>query len=565
MNFLDLPIEVGILILNYLDTKSKINAYNSCSGIREFFAPCHVKRLALSRSVIATARTFCHALFVDMGHHIRELNLSGVPDLTARTLKPHISNFIHLRTLDITFTDIYLPDLIEICPRYLKNLAVNFFKCPRRSRRDMVWDKCKELFKTKEFTSIHFVVFEFLDSDTPLMFLDGISLIQDLLVTVADNFRDFWDIEEVDVPFNHIDHYTINFSKLSYVFRDCRVTHKTAKCLRGVANLNFEQIEYIYIMYLEKIVVYVSPVFKSIFLVNCSDLRVETSSFLPLDFMLDGNIIFKAWNKRTTKFDEQFMKNVILELQDYFPSYICMHGRIKMKITNAPSDWYCIDACEGFEKLIDDLPEKVTLTDFCRKDGAVIRCNRPIRLTSNSKTLNNLTFLRLSNICIREDFFQILFSQCSKLETLDIYAEKRGRLGVFRGYTASLSKSIDLAERLKNVKMTSEDIEYETLFGTLSRCSTLENVHICEYERALGDHEIDVTSMLSMIERCGGLYSLFIEADMSPEQLTLLMSPLRQAAQARARDHLRIEVCDCYRGWNPFVDVFNPSPLHILD
>lgn len=565
MNFLDLPIEVGILILNYLDTKSKINAYNSCNGIRAFFAPCHVKKLVLSRSVIATVRTFYQEIFVDLGVHIKELDLSGVPDVTAKTLKPHIKNFIHLRTLDITFTDIYLPDLIQICPQNLKNISANFFKSPWKSKRNKIWDKCKELFKSKQFLNIHFVVFEFHDSDTPLMFLEGVPMTQDLQVTIADNYKDFWDIEDEAFALNNLDRYTINFSKLTYVFRDCRVTHKTSKYLQGVANLDFERVEYIYIMYLEKIVVFVSPVFKSVFSVNCSDLRVEVSPYLPLDFMLDGNIIFKAWNKSTTKFDGHFMKKLLLELQDYFPSYICMHGRVKMKITNAPSNWYCIDACEGFEKLIEDLPEKVTLTDFCRKDGALIRCNRPIRLTTNSKTLSNLTFLRLSNICIRDDFFNILFSQCSRLETLDIYVEKRGRLGVFRGYTTSLSKSIHIAKRLKNIKMTSEDIEYEILFDALSRCATLENVHICEYERALGDHEVDINSTVLLIEKCCNLYSLFIEADMSPENLTMLMSPLKEIAQKLYRDHLCIEVCDCYRGWNPFVDVFNPSPLNILD
>lgn len=563
MIFFDLPIEVGILIFNYLDIKSKINVYNSSLALRRFFAPCHFKKIVLSRSTVARANTLKQDFFVDFGQHIQELNFSGVADLSADKLRIHIPQFINLRTLDLTFTNIYLSDLPEVCPEGLKNISINFFKCPRRCVRDGIWEKCRSVFKEKLFDYVHFIIFEFLDSDTPLLFLKGLPSTRDLKITVADNYKDFWELE--DVPLSLEDDIEVNFSKLSYLFRDCRVTHKTSKCLRGVSNLGFEKLEYIFIMYLEKIIIYISPVFRSTFFVNCSDLRVEISTYLPLDFMLDGNIIFKAWNKAMTTFDEQFFTKLTEEFKDYFPSYICMHSKIKMVVTNSPSDWYCIDSCDGFENSLEYLPNKVTLTDFCRRDGSVIRCNRPITLSPNSETLKNLTFLRLSNICIRNDFFTILFFQCHKLTTLDIYVEKRGRLGMFRGYILSLSKSIHLAKSLRNIKLTSEDIEYEILFDTLSRCPTLENIHICEYERALGDGDVDVSNILLLIERCECLYSLFIEADMSPEALTMLICPLRETAQRLERDHLCIEVSDCYRGWNPFVNVFNPSPLHILD
>lgn len=563
MNFIELPIEVGILILNYLDTKSKINVYNSSLGLRRFFAPCHFKKIILSRSTVARAKTLEQNFFVDFGPHIQEINFSGIADLSADKLQVHIHQFLNLRSLDLTFTNIYLSDLPEICPHNLKNLSINFFKCPRRCVRYEIWEKCRSVFKEKLFHSVHLIIFELLDSDTPLLFLKGLPSTRDLKITVADNYKDFWELE--DEPLSLEDDMAVNFSKLSYLFRDCRVTHKTSKCLKGVANLGFEKLEYIFIMHSEDTTIFISPIFRSTFFVNCNDLRLEISPYLPSDFMLDGNIIFKAWNKAVTIFDEQFFRNLCDEFKDYFPSYICMHSKIKMAITNSPSDWYCIDSCEGFENSLEYLPNKVTLTDFCRRDGSVIRCNRPITLSPDSKTLKNLTFLRLSNICIKDDFFTILFFQCHKLTTLDIHVEKRGRLGMFRGYTLSLSKSIHLAKSLKNIKLTSEDIEYEILFDTLSRCPTLENIHICEYERALGDGDVDVSNILLLIERCECLYSLFIEADMSPEALTMLMCPLREAAQRLEREHLCIEVCDVYHGWDPFVDVFNPSPLHILD
>lgn len=565
MNLIDLPIELVTIILSYLDTKSKINIYNCSSEMKKFFAPCLMKRVSISRSVIGKLETLKQSIFFDLGTFIQELNLSSVPDLQAGNLKVHLKHMKNLRHLDITFTDIFLSEFVDIlCPENLESLSVNFFKNPRNARLNDIWDIARDLFREKQFTKVHFVVFDFLESDIPMSFLNGIPIIEDLKITVADNYKDVWEIDDEDSSITK-DDVEINFSKLNYVFRDCRVTHKTSKVLRGVANLDYNRLEYIFIMYLERIVIYVSPIFQSTFMVHCSDLQVDVSYFLPQNFMLDGNIIFKAWNKDATSFDDKFFKDLSQELRHYFPTYVCMHKLIRMQVTPSPNQWFCIDNCDGFEYVLTDLPENVTLTDFCRRDGVIKRSKRPITLKPEASTLQNLTFLRLSNIYLQHDFFTILFSSAKRLATLDLYMEKQARLRKFRGNIQWLSNAIHLTTSLKNIKLTSEDIAYETIFEVLSRCPTLENVHICEYERSLGHNEISTINIVLMIEKCINLYSLFIEADLSPENLTILMSPLRDAAQKNGRDHLTIEVCDCYRGWNPFVDVFNPSPLHILD
>lgn len=564
MNILDLPVEIGNLILSYLDTKSKISVY-SIFEFRQFYAPCLLRKFDISRSSVASMKTLTLDIFQDFAANIQELNLSGIADLTVDKLVHHIQQCTNLKTLDVTFTSIYLSDLAELCTEYLKNISINFFKWPRKNKSDDVWRKTLNIFKRQQFERVHFVVLEFFDSDSPLIFLKDVPRTKHLKITVADNYRDLWEIDEEDIPSDVEGPIDINFTNLFYIFRDCRVTHKSSRSLRGVSNLDYKQIEYIFIMYLEKIYIYVSPVFSRIFALNCTDLQIEICTFLPLDFLLDGNIIFKAWNKSNTDFNDDFFECLLKELTDYFPTYMCMHKRLQMKVTEAPSNWYCIDSCEGFERILDNLPEKVTLTDFCRREGTVLRCNRPITLVSESKTLKNITYLRLSNICLKEDFFATLFVQCKNLYTLDVYIEKRGRLGTYRGSSLSLSNSIYLTKSLKNIKLTSEDIEYEMIFASLCQCPTLENIHICEYERTVADDEIDVQNILLLIEKCNDLYSLFIEADMSPESLTILMAPLRAAAQNLQRDHLCIEVCDSYGGWNPFADVFNPSPLHILD
>lgn len=563
MNFLDLPVEVGVIIFNYLDTKTKINAYNSSEQIREYFASgwCHLNSVVLSRSTIASIKTLEEKLFVNLGEYIRALNLSGVPDLTVQNLKPHMHRFKNLKSLDVTFTNIYLPDIGEVCPISVKNIGINFFKCPNSYKNESIHIRCREIFKERKFEAIHFVIFEFIVSASPLKFLKGVPLIKDLKLTLSDNYKDFFDLSHSES--SHFVPYEIepNFNKLTYVFRDCAVTHKLSAQLDGVSKLDFNQVEYIFIMYLEKILIYVSPVFASMFTTCCHDLKVEVSPRLPKTFMLDGNIIFKAWNKATTNFDDDFFSKLHLELKDYFPTYVCMHNHKKMQIVKAPSSWFCIDSCENFEKKLNDLPDKVTLTDFCRHDGIVRRCRRPISLSKECKTTRHLTFLRINNVPLRKDFFTNLFTACPKLVTLDIYVEK---YGMIRGFTESLSKAIHIA-KLKNFMLTSEDIEYEIIFEILSHCASLENVHICEYERAISDDDVNTTNIVNFIEKCVNLYSLYIEADMTGEGLTMLMAPLRIAAQTLEREYLCVEVCESYCGWNPFVDVFNPSPLHILN
>lgn len=560
MNFLNLPVELGVIIFNYLDTATKINVYNSCGEIRDYFASgfCHLENVVLSKSTLATVKTLNDSLFINLGEHIRDLNLSGVQDLTVENLQPHINRFVNLKFLDITFTNIYLSDIAKVCPQNLKHIAINFFKCFSNYSNESVNITCRQVFHERRFEAVHFVVFEFNVSASPLLFLKGIPPIKNLKLTVSDNYKDFVDLSRhQNCSTSQID---VNFDKLTFVFRDCAVTHKMSRQLDGVSRLDFSQLEYIFIMYLEKIVIYVSPVFSNIFTVNCNDLKVEISSYLPQNFMLDGNIIFKAWNKLTTTFDDNFFSKLLLEFKDYFPTYVCMHSKTKIKIMNSPSNWYCIDNCDRFEKKLEDLPENVTLTDFCRRDGVVMRCRLPISISKDSKSLSHLTFLRVNNIPLRKDFFTHLFNGCPKLATLDLYVEKHGMI---RAYTQSLDKSFHLA-KLKNFMLTSEDIEYEIIFDILSRCLTLENVHICEYERTSND-DVTVNNIIMFIENCVKLYSLFIEADMSGEGLTMMMAPLRITAQQLGRDYLCIDVCESYCGWNPFVDVFNPSPLHILN
>lgn len=116
MIFFDFPIEICVLIINYLDVTSKINLYNASKSLRKLFAPCHVKRLVLSRSRMATAKTLGEEFCLSLGSYIQDLNLSGLQDLTVTTLKLSILKMHNLQTLDVTFTNIFLSGLfIEMC------------------------------------------------------------------------------------------------------------------------------------------------------------------------------------------------------------------------------------------------------------------------------------------------------------------------------------------------------------------------------------------------------------------------------------------------------------------
>uniref|UniRef100_A0A2H1VHG5 SFRICE_019916 n=1 Tax=Spodoptera frugiperda TaxID=7108 RepID=A0A2H1VHG5_SPOFR len=565
MNFLEFPVEIGVTIFNYLDTKTKINVYNCSEQIKEYFALgcCFLTNIVLSRSTLATVKTLNEKLFLDLAEYIRNLNLSGVQDLTVQNLKPHIHRFVNLKSLDITFTNIYLTDIEEVCPAKVKNIGINFFRCPSSYRNDSNKVRCRNTFKERQFEAVHLVVFEYIVTACPLLFLKGLPMIKKLKVTISGsgNMSDVYaDVGDLLLSIN--DRYEIepNFNQLTYQLNVLASPHRLSKQLEGVSRLIFSQLEYICIRHLTKIDIYVSPIFINLFTICCTGVEVTVSPDLPPNFTMGGYVVFKAWNKATTKFDKKFFDKVLLELKDYFPTYVCMHNQTRMQLTNAPSSWFCIDHCVNFEKKISDLPEKVTLTDFCRLDGEIMRGRMPISLSWKSEVTHRLTFLSINNILLRRDFFVNLFTVCPKLVTLDVYIENE----MIRDYTKFLSRAIHLA-KLKNFMLISDDIDYNKVFSILSKCTSLENVHIRERERVANREDVTTANIVVFIQKCVNLYSLFIEADMTGEGLTMLMAPLRIQAQMLGRDYLCIEVCESYSGWNPFQDVFNPSPLQITN
>ncbi|XP_022834834.1 uncharacterized protein LOC111362391 [Spodoptera litura] len=566
MNFLDFPVEVGVTIFNYLDTKTKINVYNCSDQIKEYFALgcCFLTNIVLSRSTLATIKTLNEKLFLDLAEYMRNLNLSGVQDLTVQNLKPHIHRFVNLRSLDITFTNIYLSDIDEVCPTKVKNIGINFFRCPSSYMNDSISIKCRNTFKERQFEAVHLVVFEYIVTACPLLFLKGLPMVKKLKVTISGsgNLSEFYVDEGYLLSSINDPSYKIepNFNQLTYQLNVLASPHKLSKQLEGVSRLIFSHLEYICIRHLMKIDIYVSPVLANLFTICCTGIELTVSPDLPANFMMSGYMVFKAWNKATTTFDGKFFDDVLLELKDYFPTYVCMHDQTRMQITNAPSAWFCIDYCVNFEKKIRDLPEKVTLTDFCRRDGETVRCRLPISLSWKSETTQHLTFLSINNILLRRDFFVNLFTACPKLVTLDVYIENE----MIREYTKFLSRGIHLA-KLKNFMLISDDIEYNKVFEILCNCTSLENVHIRERERVADNEDVVTDNIVVFIQRCVNLYSLFIEAEMTGEGLTMLMAPLRVEAQTLGRDYLCIEVCESYSGWNPFEDVFNPSPLQITN
>lgn len=437
MNLLDLPVELGILILDYLDLDAKANLYDAIDVFKKYFAPTHVRKVNFSHSSQCAPLLLQRRIFKDLSINVKELNLSCVPNITTQNVKCHLERMNNLEILDLTFTDVYLPEFIDICPNTVKDISVNFFKFPILTEPN-IWDKCKRFFSEK-FKKVHIVVFKLFDSDGPLIFLEQVKRLIEIKVTVTDNYKNFGTVPEgwlVPLKYN----IEPECDKLSYYIKDCKITHRTARCLKGVINLNFDKYEYIFIMYLERIVVYVSPVFKDLFAEVCSDFKLKVRMKLPRNFILDGNIIFKAWNKETTVFDEKFFENIAIEYKDMFPTFLCMHSGVNLKIINAKSDWLCIDSCQDFDKMMEDVPSKITLTNFCRRAGNVLRNDNSITLNPEySMALRNITFLRLSNVFVDDIFFFNLFLSCKDLNTLDIHMENDETVGIFRGLITQLS------------------------------------------------------------------------------------------------------------------------------
>ncbi|XP_063617187.1 uncharacterized protein LOC134790349 [Cydia splendana] len=535
----------------------------------------------LSRSTLATAKTLGLEVFQNWSANIVELNLSGIKDLTADQLRPYKESFTSLKTLDITFTKIFLCDLDKICCESIKNIGINFFKphffkpslnvdILRRlgPHKDKDWTNISELFKKQKFEKVHFILLRFHRLEFPIKFMEDISLTKDLKITLADwcgHCRGM-SCEEYEPFTDFAGSSYINFEKLSYIFRYCHETsqrnHQSPEWLGGISNLNYTQIEYIFIMHYNGIIrICVSPKMSEIFMPNHhSNIAVRVQSPLSVNFKVRGNIVLKAWNANLTVFDDDFFEALLLELTDYFPTYVCMRRKTKMNATQAPSNWYCIDSCDTYDGFVDNIPENVTLTDVCRK-GYLPEWNQPITLKIELGFFKNITFLSVRDVFLKDDFFGHIFLQCKKLHTLDVFIQKRDTLCLGKDCTLSLFTNLH-ETRLKNLRLHLRDIDYSNIFNSFSKCSSLENIHICDQRDEVVD-EASNKSILLFMEKCSNLYNLFIEAEMETDDFEVLEYRLNFAAKKLAKDHLSIQVCYYGCNFNPFADVFNPSPLDI--
>ncbi|XP_063547568.1 uncharacterized protein LOC134755020 [Cydia strobilella] len=194
----------------------------------------------------------------------------------------------------------------------------------------------------------------------------------------------------------------------------------------------------------------------------CDSLKNIGINFFKPNYLIDVDYI--TWNASITVFDDEFFKGLLLELTDYFPTYVCMRTKTEGRITEAPSNWYCIDSCDTF-------------------DG--------------------------------DDFFGDVFLQCKKLHTLDVSIIERDPLCLGNDCTQSLFTNLH-ETKLKNLRFKSIDIDYENFFTSLSKCPTVEHIHIC---------------------------------NLIPKTLN--------------KNHFSLRVCYFDSDINPFADVFNPSPLNI--
>nr|XP_034836962.1 uncharacterized protein LOC117993288 [Maniola hyperantus] len=536
MNLTNLPPEIWTIVINYLDTKSKVSLYNTSLKVRGFFKP-------------------------NVAKYVLDLNLSGVPDITAETLQLYMKNFENLITLDVTFTTIYLSDLEKICPKTLRNISINFFKCPTGCYmfREK-WDCAKQVFIEHQFINVRFIVFDFKDSHFPLLFLNELPRIEHFEVDVIDTEKYFK--RRYYYSFDDSEKLTnMNFSKLRYLFRNC-----DAGTLKKLLNIDFKQVEYIFMMYSKTIVVYVSPLFKHFFPQTCCYspiVTVKVKNVPPNSVLIQDNAIFHAWHKSTNTFEEKFLKSILEDYIDCFPIYICMHYNMcKRNIINVSTNWYCLDECNGFEKILEHNPEKVTFTNYCRKYKVIRSVN--LSKFNEWERIRNINYLRISNLYFEKDFILHLFINCKRIVTLDIY-NCNPKIN-FRDYNMTLlSNAMEQACCLKNFKLN-RCVDYSDLFEALSKCQSLENIYICDFDvRALDYIDVNPSKISLLLENCKNMYSLFIETDISPHTSRVLRSKIHEVAQRLELFHLFVDVNCSHKAIYPFDDVFNPSPLRIRD
>ncbi|XP_030036063.1 uncharacterized protein LOC115451791 [Manduca sexta] len=582
MDFIDLPEEVLIIIIRLLDAKSMHNVYNTCKYLRQILSQHGVvKKFNMCRNTMGTARSLKLDFFKDISRHLQELNMSGIHDLTKTSLLSVIKRLKCLKSLDISYTNITIIDFMEIyklCPT-IKCICLNFVfgKLGMTKISHNLILECKNMFKN--FDKIHFVgsTGNLLNDNLPLYILSECNL--KALKFSASECNYAFTTNHIPLNFEELQqNLQFNYCNICILnWREQNQYYQNLNTIPFFSHLDFKNYEFIVTtrLHINNCNVFTSPLFKPFF---NEHFNIEAKVINQLEKPLFGNVSIMLWNKNCTKFDDTFFNKLYDEIKQYYPAQFSVDtGPVSSKLNwfytlskiQADEDTMKIHAPHAPKRRMAH-PNVVLNYDslFYQKDKFMLsivfqdHLRNAAALSNDCDYLRKITFLSLTGIVRYSiDFFNILFSCCISLETLDVEST------IVSSCTLPISRSLHLSQCLKNFRLIDKKIDFNALVTSLSKCSTLENIHIIE-DKLLGLCTLADAS--SIVENCDYLYYLYIEAPISEnEQLKhtrLLNKTITKCGKYHVNTVIQPKADNArYRyHYDPYIEIFYLSPIKQL-
>ncbi|XP_060806792.1 uncharacterized protein LOC132903191 [Amyelois transitella] len=532
MSLETLPLEILGIIARKLDTKSAHNLYEACQHARDAISvPGTIKECQFSLNTLATAQSLRSHFFLDIASNLKVLNLSGVHDLTKTSLKQAVRRLNNLTSLDVSYTNIVLPDYIDIYKMMpaLKSLAINYDYGEECYFSQELYYAFQDSFKNLK--NLHFVgtAFELLALDVPLWLLSKADL--DCLT-----FTMITKKVELPIPpwgqFKKHDYSILEKISCLKLFFMPALIHDyiyDGTLFDHFDIINNDHVEVLAFQSRMPNLLFATPLLGRFIRKKFQTMVLRLAD---LKSMRNGDVAFMFWNKKSTRFDDKFFSRLTSVVNDYMPHRF--HSGVQRERPSVPSihKSYLVD--QHFLDIKSYEFCEVPLKQREKKNRQALPCfvlnydeefknkekdihlevyfrwplKRPVPVTINNYDLvKKLTHLTLfGNVLYTPQFFRVLFEN-AKLETFEL-THQRGKFLV-----SSLLKCMPKCKSLKNFSLNTKISQYGSLYNTLSDCKNLENINLLNPSKA----KVDLPNPKYLFSKCENLYSFTFQKDM-PER-----------------------------------------------
>nr|XP_034830567.1 uncharacterized protein LOC117987639 [Maniola hyperantus] len=309
---------------------------------------------------------------------------------------------------------------------------------------------------------------------------------------------------------------------------------------------------------------YATSIFQIFFSKYCNSHlheNIELHIINSFNVDLEDNLSVMLWNKAVTKFDHKFFSDLWCKLK---PLYSCVFDPSSNTPVASDYDLYFTIPCEiehkiesqvGFKKKRLVAPNCVLNYDSAFKEKTQIQLalsfdsniKSAVTLSPSCNYLKKITYLSLSGqVRYSLDFFNVLFRCCNNLITLVVKSNS------FSKWSAAVARSLPLSQSIKNIYLQDKNIDFPTLYSSMSQCKTLENVHILDTI-----YTTNFTDASVVFEKCVKLYCFYLHVNSSLSAKRKFLQIFNKASRNQT---INVKILLGYHGpiilFAPYTDVF---------